>query len=39
MAMTKDEWQNLHNILSDTYRNFRIEYRNMRNGKNQKNKG
>lgn len=36
MAMTKEEWQNLHNILQDTYRNFRVEYQNMRNGKNRK---
>jgi len=36
MAMTKDEWQNLYNILRDAYGNFRIEYRNMKNGKNQK---
>lgn len=36
MAMTKEEWQNLFNILQTTYRNFQIEYQNMRNGKNRK---
>lgn len=33
--MTKEEWQNLHNILEGIYNNFRMEFIKMRNGRNQ----